>query len=191
MIDEVNMPIGTTAALLIAGGSFTAATQIGAGKAQAKSIQRQSEYNAQIYDQQATMIQEKKKIQDYQFNRERARARGAITASSAGKGFLLSGSPLAILADTESQLLFDQAIGKYNLDIEQNFAKSGATNTRESGAAQSRLAKFTGYSNAFSTILSTGVSAAGYSGGSSGGYKSKYYPTPSQRAPVDFYKRGS
>lgn len=149
-------------AVLVAGG-FSAATQIGAGNAQAKTIKKQSEYDASIYDQQAEMVKHKKEIQDYQFNREAARARGTIIAQTAGKGFQLSGSPLAILIDNETQMQFDKAIGDYNLDVEYNYAKSGATNTRESGVAKSRLARTQGYTNAFTTLLSTGVSAYGMS----------------------------
>jgi hypothetical protein len=103
------------------------------------------------------MIQEKKKIQDYQFQRDAARARSGIIAQTAGKGFNMGGSPLAILIDNESQMQFDKAIGDYNLDIEANYARSGATYTRETGYAQSRLARFSGYSGAFSTVLNTGA----------------------------------
>lgn len=150
--------MGMTATIAMAGaGIFQATSQVMAGNAEAKNIQRQSEYNAQIYDQQGQMVLEKKKIQDYQFNREAARARGTIISRTAGKGFNLGGSPLAILIDNETQMQFDKAIGDYNLNIESNYAMSGATNTRETGRAQARLAKFTGYSNAFSTMLNTGA----------------------------------
>lgn len=150
----------TASALLMAGGAFSATTQIGAAGAQAKNIKRQAEYNAQVYEQQAELIKEKKKIQEYQFNRQAARARSAIVAKTAGKGFLLSGSPLAVLVDNETQMQFDKAIGDYNLDIERNYALSGATNTRQQGAAQSRLARYGGYTNAFTTLLNTGTSMA-------------------------------
>lgn len=151
------MAIGTTAALMMAGGAFATGSQIMGANAQAKSIQRQGEYNAQIYEQQASMIQEKKKIQDYQFNRQAAFARGSIISKTAGKGLLLSGSPLAILVDNETQMQFDKAIGDYNLDVEANYARSGAAYQRETAFQQSRLAKTTGYTNAFSTILNTGT----------------------------------
>ena len=154
------MAVGTTAALLIAGGAFSATTQVMGANQQAKGIQRQAEYNAQIYEQQAAMVLEKKKIQDYQFNREAARARGSIISKTAGKGFNLGGSPLAILIDNETQMQFDKAIGDYNLDIERNYALSGATNTRQQGVYNARAARFSGYSNAFSTLLNTGASVA-------------------------------
>ena len=151
------MALGTTAALLMAGGAFTAATQIGAGQAQSKGIQRQAEYNAQVYEQQAEMIKEKKKIQDYQYNREAARMRGTLISRTAGKGLLMGGSPLAILIDNETNMQFDKAIADYNLDIERNYAMSGATYQRQTGVAQSRLARTQGYTNAFSTMLNTGL----------------------------------
>lgn len=154
------MALGTTSALLLAGGAISAGSQIAGAGMQAKSIQRQAEYNAQIYDQQASMIQEKKKIQDYQFNRQAAQARGAIVARTAGKGFQMGGSPLAILIDNETQMQYDKAIADYNLDIERNYALSGATNTREQGRINARLTRFQGYSNAFSTLLNTGTTYA-------------------------------
>ena len=152
------MPIGTTAALLMAGGAFAATTQVIGANTQAKAIKKQAESNAQMYDQQASMVQEKKKIQDYQFLRSAAFARGSIIAKTAGKGFNMGGSPLAILIDNETQMQFDKAIEDYNLDIEQNYALSAAANTRQQGIYSARATKAQGYSNAFSTILNTGTS---------------------------------
>jgi len=152
------MALGTASALLLAGGGFTAASQFAGANIQAKSIEKQAEYNAKIYDQQGEIIKEKKRIQEYQYNREAARVRGAIIARTASKGLMLSGSPLAILIDNETNMLFDKAIADYNLNIETNYARSGATYMRETGANQSRLSRFSGFSNAFSTALSTGAS---------------------------------
>ena len=151
------MALTAASALLMAGGTFSAASSITGASQQAKAMKRQGEFNAQVYEQQAEVIKEQKKIQDYQFNRQAARARGSIVSRTAGKGLLMSGSPLAILADTESELLFDKAIADYNLDINRNYAASGANYYRQNAAIQSRLAKYTGYSNAFSTILNTGA----------------------------------
>lgn len=152
------MALGTASALLLAGGTMSSGASIFGANQQAKSIKQQSEYNATIYDQQAEMIKQQKKIGDRQFLREAAQVRGAIVARTAGKGFQLSGSPLAILADTESEMLFDKAIADYNLQINQNYAQSAATNTRQQGAINARLTRFQGYTNAFSTLLNTGAS---------------------------------
>src|SRR3990167_5666277 len=134
-------------------GAFTATTQVMGANKQAKSIQRQAEYNAQIYEQQAAMVLEKKKIQDYQFNRQAAFSRGSIIARTAGKGLMLSGSPLAILIDNETQMQFDKAIGDNNWDIEGNFAMSGATNTRQQAINSSRAARYSVFSNALSNCI--------------------------------------
>ena len=153
------MAIGTASALMLAGGAFSATSSIIGAQQQAKAITKQAEYNAQVNEQQGAMIREKKKIQEYQFNRDAARMRGSIISRTAGKGLNLSGSPLAILVDNESQMQFDKAIADYNLDIEQNYATSGAGYMRATGSAQSRLARMSGYSNAFTTILNTGYMA--------------------------------
>lgn len=155
------MAAGTAAAaLVLAGGAYSAYSSIKSGNQQAKAYSQQAEYNAQIYDQQAEMIQQKKKIQDYQANRQIARMKSSIVSKTAGKGLMLSGSPLAVMADTESQMLFDKAIGDYNLDIERNFAMSSASQTRYAGANQAKLSKAQGYSNAFTTLLNTGTNFA-------------------------------
>ena len=151
------MAVGTATALMVAGGAFSAVSQYAAGQQQAKSIQRQAEFNAQIYEQQGQMIEQKRRVQEYQFNRNAANARGSIISQTAGKGFRISGSPLAVLIDNESQLKFDKAIEDYNLDVEANLARSGAAATRQQGEQQSRLARFRGRAGAFSTILNTGV----------------------------------
>lgn len=140
-------------------GAFKAANEVKAGKQQAQAIQRQSEFNAQVYEQQAQMVLEQKKISEQQYLRNRKRAAGAIVAGTAGKGFAFSGSPLAVLADVETQMGFDKAIEDYNLDIEGNRASSGAAYYRETGYQQARLARSTGNANAFSTILNTAFMA--------------------------------
>ncbi len=140
-------------------GAFTAMNQAKAGKQQAQAVQRQGEYNAQVYEQQAQMVLEQKKINEHQYLRNRKRAAGSIAAGAAGKGFNFSGSPLSIAADVETQLGFDKAIEDYNLDIQKNRAMSGATYQRETGRQQAALSRATGYSNAFSTILNTGYMA--------------------------------
>ncbi len=161
-------------ALLIAGTAYSAYSSIKAGREQSAAYQaqgvaayQQSQYNAGIYEQQAEMVKAKKKIHDYQFNRQMGRADSAIIAQTAGKGLLFSGSPLAVLADNKSQMLFDKAIDDYNLDIEKYYALSGAQYQRMAGTSAlnqaneaARVSRSAGYTNAFSTILSAGSSYA-------------------------------
>ena len=140
-------------------GAFTAVSQAEAGKKQGRALQQQGAYNAQVYEQQAQMVLNQKKITEAQYLRNRRRASGSIVAGAAGKGLKLSGSPLAVLADVETQLGFDKAIEDYNLDVSRNRALSGASYQRETGRQQAALARSQGYSNAFSTILNTGFMA--------------------------------
>lgn len=154
------MAIGTAAILgtaVLGAGAFSAISQAKAGNQQAKSLVNQGEFNAQVYEQQAEMILNQKKLSDYQYHRTAARSRGAIVSHAAGAGFDFGGSPLAIAIDNESQLLLDKATSDYNLDVEANFAKSGATYQRGTAYQQAQLSRTTGYSNAFSTILNTGT----------------------------------
>ena len=150
------MAIGT-ASLLMAGGGFSAASSMIGGEMQASAIEKQAKYNSTVYGQQAEMIKAQKNIQDVQFNRQAASARGSIIAQTAGKGLALSGSPLAILIDNETNMQFDKAIADYNLDIERNYALSAAENTRVQGANDAKAARFGGYSNGFLNALNAGA----------------------------------
>lgn len=156
------MAVGTTALLATAAvaGGVSAYKQAQSGRTQAKSLIGQGEFNAQVYEQQAGMIQEQKKLQDYQFNRQAAKARGSQISRTAGAGLLLSGSPLAMMIDSETQMLLDQAVGNYNLDVQRNYALSAAKASRDQAYQNAKLARSTGYTNAFTTLMSLGTSAA-------------------------------
>jgi hypothetical protein len=134
-----------------------------AGRAESKAYQRQGEYNAQVYEQQAEMIQQQKRLRDYQVNREMARIRGATMARIGKSGFGVSGSPMAIMVENETQMQLDKAIEMWNYDVQRSFAKSGAKESRFSAAEQARLARSQGYSNAFRTML-TSFSSLGMMG---------------------------
>lgn len=160
LLAQAGTSLFTPTNIMLAGKSFQATSQILGGQSKAKAIKREGEYNAQVYEQQAEMVVQKKKILEYQFNRQAGAMRGSMVAQTAGKGLALSGSPLAILIDNETQMQLDKNISDYNLDIERNYALSGANYYRESADSKARLAKYTGYSNAFSTILSGGAELA-------------------------------
>jgi len=160
------MAIGT--ALVVGGGIFSAVSQFASGQAKGKSLEQESEFNAQTFEQQMELIQRKKRITESQFNRRAAFSRGKVIAQTAGKGFELGGSPLAILIDNETQIQFDSAIAQHNLDIESNLAESRATQTRRQGKESARLARTKGTLGAFSTLLNTGVAFSGLSQGRPG-----------------------
>ncbi len=133
-----------------------------AGKAQGADLKRQGEYNAQVYEQQGQMVLEQKKLKDYQNKRLRGRAQGAIVSKTAGKGLDFGGSPMAVLIDNESQMLLDNAVENYNLDVQRNYALSAAKYSRETGFNQSQLAIQTGKTNSYSTLLNSTSNYYGY-----------------------------
>jgi hypothetical protein len=141
-------------------GALAAGGQIAAGKQQSRMIKAQGEYDAQVYEQQAEMIQQKQRIEADQANRAAARMRGSVMAKVGKSGFMYSGSPLAVMVDNETQMELDKSIGQYNLEVQRRNSLSGATWSRYAGSENARIAKNTGYTNAFSTMLMTGVSAA-------------------------------
>lgn len=151
--------MGVETALIVGMGAMTAATQIQAGRKQAQAVQKQGEFNAQVYEQQGQMVLQQQKIKNDQYLRQKRKMEGTMIAGTAGKGFDLSGSPLAVMIDNETQLGFDNSISNYNSEVQKNYATSGANYYRETGKQQSSLAQTQGYSNAFSTILNTGFMA--------------------------------
>ena len=117
------------------------AQQVNAANMQAQAYMQQGAYNAELAMQQAKMIEQQKKIADFQSRRRIASMRGDLTAMTAGKGLLFSGSPAAIMVDNESQLRYDAAIEKYNLDVRKNYYKSTAAWSQYSGLQQAGLAR--------------------------------------------------
>ena len=151
--------MGAATAAIVGLGLITAGAQLGQGEAAAREAKYEGEYNATVYEQQAGMIDEQKKLEASQYDRAIRRARSTAISRTAGAGLELGGSPVAVMIDTETQLLLDQAIGQYNLEVRKTGALSSARYSRYSGKQGARAAKAAGYSNAFSTMLSTGFTA--------------------------------
>lgn len=148
-------------------GAISAISSIKAGNEQSKSLKRQGEYNAMVYEQQAEMVAQQAKMQEYKDNRNAAKIRGATIAAAGKNGFNMGGSPLAILVDNETQLQLDKNIGQYNYGVQRSNLLTTASFTRYEYNQQARLAKATGYSNAFKTLM--GTAAASMGGGKGGG----------------------
>lgn len=155
-------------AAVIGLGAISAISSIQQGKAEAKSLKRQGDLNAQVYEQQAEMISQQAKLQEYQDNRQAAKIRGATVARTGKNGFEMGGSPLAIMVDNEVQMQLDKEIGQYNYGVQRSFALTQASYTRYEYNQQARLAKAKGYSNAFKTLMGTAASMAGGSGSMKG-----------------------
>lgn len=169
------LTLGVMAGVGVLGG-VGAIGSINQGKAEAESLRRQGDYNAQVYEQQAEMINQQKKLQEYKDNRAAARLRGAVMAKTGKSGFEMGGSPLAVMIDNETQMELDKQIGQYNYGVQQSYLRTQAGFTRYQYGENARLAKASGYSNAFTTIMGTigsmatiGFGAAALGGGATTG----------------------
>lgn len=165
--------MGAMTATMVGLGVASAGMQVWSGmqakdeaEANAVAIQQQSEYNAGVYEQQAGMIEKQKQLKAQQDNRLIRFAAGKHTAVTAGKGLEMSGSALAVLNDTITQLEMDKAIGQYNLDVKKYGVLSQAEGERRQGAtmaAQYRRkggnALFAGIVGGLSTLYQTGAYA--------------------------------
>jgi len=79
----------------------------------------ESKYNASIMQQQAGMIQNQKDLQLAQGKRAVKFVMGQTVQTAAAKGIEMSGSPMAIMIDTQTQMEMDIAIGQYNLEVQK------------------------------------------------------------------------
>jgi ribosomal protein L13E len=147
--------MGTVTTALVGLGVLQAGAQIYSGIAASREAKTQGEYNAQIYEQQAGMIEAQQGLEGYQYDRAIRKTRGTTIARTAKAGLLFSGSPVAVMVDTETQLLLDKAIGQYNLEVKKRYTQSGAAEYRRRGAIEARTALLAGYTNAFTSLLQT------------------------------------
>lgn len=150
--------MGMATAALITLATVSAGMSIAGGYAKAREAERSSEYNAKVYEQQAKMIEAQKKLEAGQYSRKIGRARGKAIARTAKAGLMLSGSPMAVIVDTETQMLLDMSVGQYNLEAKKRYATSGAAEYGRQGRSSARLNIFSGFTSAFTTLLSAGVS---------------------------------
>lgn len=145
-------------AAMVGLGVASATMQIMGANQEAKSYERQAAHNAQVQEQQADLVNEKQKLEMYKSERAIGRVAATSRARVAGAGLEPSGSPLAVMIDAESQMRLDQSTDQYNLEVQKRYYGQSASMTRWEGAQASKLTKWKGYTNAFSTLLSTGMS---------------------------------
>lgn len=129
------MGLATVIGIGLAGA--TLASSIGEKKEaeyNAKQAVAESSYNASALYQQAGMIDDQKKLQAYQDSRLIRFTMGKTVSSAAGRGIELSGSPMAIMIDTRTQLEMDKAIGQYNLSVQKYSVLSEAESVKRGGA---------------------------------------------------------
>lgn len=143
-------------AALFAMSAVQAVSQIGQGYAQ----KAESNYNATLYEGKAQQIGVQQDIENAQYERLKGQTMSKSMANIAKAGIMPTGSAMAVMLDTQTQINIDQAIGKYNLEQQKQYTLAEADAYRRQG----KQAVYTGYSNAFSTMLSGASNYATYKG---------------------------
>lgn len=141
-------------AVLLALSAVQAVSQIGQGYAE----KAEANFNATLLEGKAQLIDEQKKIEFGQYQSAKARTLSTSFSNIAASGIAPQGSAMAVLLETQRQLTIDQSIGQFNLEQEKQFTIAGAGQARRGGKA----AVSSGFSNAFSTLLSGGASYGRY-----------------------------
>jgi len=170
--------MGAMTSIMVGLGVASAVQQFSAGNAMqveaeynAQAVTKEAKYNAGVYAEQAIMIENQKNLQASQDNRAIRFATGKHIAMTTSKGIELSGSAMAILSDTITQLEMDKAIGQYNLEVQKYGVLSQADSTLRKGetmASQYRRGGATARTAGIVGGLTTLFNTAAYSGMSSG-----------------------
>lgn len=92
---------------------------------------------------------------------------GKTTANIAKSGITMSGSPMAVMLDTYTQMEIDKRVNQSNLDMQKynvGIEKARTLSQAEAYRRQGKTAVFAGYTNAFTSALSAGVNYGIYTG---------------------------
>jgi len=133
--------MGAMTAAMLGMGALSAGAQMwggiqsnAEGERNAQAVEGESQYNAGVYRQQGQMVEQQKNLKASQDARKIRFAEGTHTAITAAKGIQMSGSAVAVLTDTLTQMELDKAITSYNYDVEKHGLESQAVSTERQGA---------------------------------------------------------
>lgn len=162
--------MGAMTPAIMALGAFKGATQIIGGIQQnkearmnASAIQSEAAYNAGIYRQQAGMVEQQKQLKMQQDARKIRFIEGQHTAVTAAKGIEMSGSAMAVLIDTMTQMEMDKAINAYNYDVQKYTLESQAVSTERRGYTLSQQYLRSGKDAMMGGVIGGISTLAGYS----------------------------
>jgi len=145
-----------TGGLLLAYSAVNAISQVQEGYAQ----KAEANLNATIVEGKSGLVQVQKETEYEQYQRLKGKTGATSMASIAGMGIMPSGSAMAVMLDTQKQIALDQSIGQFNYEMEKRSIMAEAEAIRRQGRAAAR----SGWSNAFSTMLSGVSNYAMYKG---------------------------
>ena len=138
---------------------------------QGRAAEKQAQFNAQIYEQQAGFSDVLSKLETERLDigmgidltqqlRAKSKMASTLMAYTAGAGLEYSGSPVAVMLDNLTQAGIDEEITKYNYAMEKSATIYGRQQEKIgylSRASQERyagkMAKSSAYSSAFTTLM--------------------------------------
>jgi len=124
--------------MTIAAGASAASAFLGfkGNQASARAAQQTAEYNAQVRENEAVLLQRAKTEQEANLRRSNDRLVASQTVATAKSGVEVSGSPYLALADSYFAMERDALRIQYASDIEQANAMAEAAMSRATGAAR-------------------------------------------------------
>ena len=130
----------------------------------ANSARQIADYNAQVAENEAILLQREKTAEEANLRRQSERLVGTQTVAVAKSGIQMSGSALQALADTYFSRERDAARIQYASSVQQVQKQSEAALTRAEGEAraaafrtQGKISLLGGFTDAASTAGSMGI----------------------------------
>lgn len=114
------------------GLAFSALSAVGQIQ-QGKAAKKEADYNAMITESQIGLIDTKAGIERVQYERLKAQTMSTGFARMGKAGIGPSGSPMAVMLDTITQINMDQAVGQYNYKAEKVYKQEEANAQRRAG----------------------------------------------------------
>jgi len=111
----------------------------------ARAARQTAEYNAQVEENEAVLLQRAKIEEENQLRQQANRLEGLQRVATAKSGITMSGSPMQALADTYFNTELDALKIQYASSIEQTQKVSAATLLRAEGAARSSALRTRAY----------------------------------------------
>lgn len=127
-------------------------------QAAAKAARQTAEFNAQVAENEAVLLQRRKVDEESKMRQSSERTVATQRVATAASGVQMSGSALQAMADSYFNTEMDALNIQYAADIEQTAKASEAALSRAEGAARSTALKVASYQS----LISGAEKAASY-----------------------------
>ena len=138
------MPDGGLTALAVGGQVLGGIMGSKGNQAAARAAEQVAEYNAQVAENEAILLQRQKREEEATLRRQSDRLISTQRVATAKSGIQMSGSPLQALADAYFNTEKDAARIQYASSIQQMQKESEATLSRLEGRAQAQALRIQG-----------------------------------------------